>query len=490
VSKPDRHRWASSRFAAICALGLLALGAGCTKLRSSFICSSDASCVSQGQQGRCEPVGYCSFPDPGCPLGRRFGAWAEAGLAGTCVTTASTMGDGGSGTGCVAQVFAGGSHACARMTDGTLRCWGNNFAGELGDSTLNNAPVPVEVMTAVGGPPLAGVLDVTAGQAHTCALTNDGSVWCWGYNNYGQLGNGDTMVGQLSVPLQIIGPGKAATIVAGTSHTCVLNKDATMACWGRNDSGQLGNNIVGPGNCGATAGSSTAATVLSGCGGMPFSSVVAPYAGESHTCTRVTDGTLWCWGDNGSGQLGHGPGAGTFTPTEVLSAVSAPPFMGAVDLALGGAHTCARKGDNSLFCWGANASGQLGNGTINGSATPVAALVSPGGAPFTDVVEVAAGQNHTCARKSDNSVWCWGSNVSGQLGDGTMTNRFNPVPVLASVGGMPVSDIVELSAGIDFTCARRMDGVVLCWGSNQYGQLGDGTTMNRINPVPVSLSCP
>ncbi|MBI4700423.1 MAG: hypothetical protein HY744_04520 [Deltaproteobacteria bacterium] len=210
---------------------------------------------------------------------------------------------------------------------------------------------------------------------------------------------------------------------------------------------------------------------------------------EVHTCARKADGTLWCWGSNEKGQLGDGTTKGQDcngwpckpSPQQV-------PALGTsvVEVSAGEGHTCARTGSQKLWCWGNNAGGQLGSGTVLPELSPV-----PVTALGASVVEVSAGYNHTCARKGDGTLWCWGSNGSGQLGDGTTKGQdcsgwCNALPVQVTALGTAV---VEVSAGYNHTCARKQSGTVWCWGKNQLGQLGDGTTIDRPTPVQAHLTC-
>jgi len=256
----------------------------------------------------------------------------------------------GTGTAAQAQsVLAGGNHNCAVKTDRTLWCWGNNFSGQLGNGTTTNSSVPVQVSGHA-----TDWATVSPGGDGTCAVKTDHTVWCWGLNYAGQLGNGTTT--NSSVPVQVSG-------------------HATD--W---------------------------ATVTSG---------------QDYTCAEKTDGTVWCWGVNGSGQLGDG----TTTDRPVPVQVSGHATDWATVTA-SWAHTCAEKTNHTLWCWGDNGFGQLGDGTKTNRPVPV--QVS---GHTTDWATVSDGLGHTCAEKTDRTVWCWGWNIDGQLGDGTTTDSLVPVRV-------------------------------------------------------------
>src|SRR5262249_10343745 len=189
--------------------------------------------------------------------------------------------------------------------------------------------------------------------------------------------------------------------------------------------------------------------------------------GDSHTCGRKTDGTLWCWGFNLDGEVGDGTTTNQTTPVQI----GAGTLGNAMAEVEGGArHSCARKTDNTLGCWGVNGVGELGDGTNVSKPSPVQAGAGTlGGA----VAEVALGYSHTCARKIDGTLWCWGDNSSGQLGDGTTVNKSSPVQIGAGTLG---SAVAEVALGSYHTCARKTDGTLWCWGYNTSGELGDGTT--------------
>ncbi|TAK24799.1 MAG: hypothetical protein EPO40_23820 [Myxococcaceae bacterium] len=343
------------------------------------------------------------------------------------------------------QVAAGQSHTCAQLRDGSVRCWGRNERGQLGDGTITDRLTP----TAVPG--LSGAVEVAADASHTCARLIDGSVRCWGGNQHGQLGDG-TSTDRLT-PTAVAGLGDADEIAVGPFHTCARRRDGSVRCWGSNVAGQLGD--------GTTISRLTPTAVLG------ISDAVEIAAGIFHTCARLTDGSVRCWGSNVFGQIGDGTSTNRLTPTAV------PGLSGAVEIAAGSSHTCARLMDGSVRCWGTNGPGQLGDGT---GAIRLAPTAVPG---VSTAVEVAAGTYHTCLRLTDGSVRCWGNNGFGQIGDGTGAIRLAPTAVAG------VSTAVEIAAGHAHTCARLTDGSVRCWGNNISGQIGDGTSVNRLAPVVV-----
>jgi alpha-tubulin suppressor-like RCC1 family protein len=270
----------------------------------------------------------------------------------------------------------------------------------------------------------SGVAAIAAGNWHTCALTATGGVKCWGYNEYGQLGDGSTTDRTTPVDVSGLTSGVAA-IAAGNWHTCALTATGGVKCWGLNGSGQLGDGGGGvPCNEGYSACRLTP-TPVSGLG----SGVTALAAGAWHTCALTTAGGVLCWGSNWYGQLGDGTTEDRLTPTPVSGLTS-----GVAALAAGAGHTCARTTAGALLCWGWNGRGQLGDGgggvpcnegysACRLTPTPVSGLGS-------GVTALAAGNSHTCALTEVGGVKCWGLNWLGQLGDGTTEDRLTPVDVL------------------------------------------------------------
>ena len=310
---------------------------------------------------------------------------------------------------------------------------------------------------------------IAAGYYHTCALLDDGSVSCWGRNNYGQLGDGTTT--QRTAPTQTSSLGTAAVaIAAGIEHTCAILDDGTVSCWGRNYDSQLGiascEDLYDPYQYQAVC---TATTSLG-----TDRTAVAIGPGNGHTCALLDDGSVSCWGRNYDGELGDGTNTNTRTPTQTSSLGGT-----AVAIAVGFHHTCALLNDGTVRCWGWNYNGQLGDGTTGTTArkkSPTQTL-SLG----RTAVAIAAGIEHTCALLDDGSVSCWGRNNYGQLGDGTTTQRTAPTQT-SSLGGTAV----VITAAVYHTCALLDDGSVSCWGRNNYGQLGDNTTTDRYTPTATS----
>lgn len=352
-------------------------------------------------------------------------------------------------------IVVGNQFTCALTSAGGAKCWGKNTDGQLGDgTTAYNRLTPVNVSGLT-----SGVTAITAGQGHTCALTSAGGIKCWGGNSSGKLGDG-TITTRLT-PVDVIGlTSSVMAIAAGGSHTCALTDVGGVKCWGDTKYGQLGDGT-------ATAPIRTVPGDVIGL----TTGVSVMAAGGGHTCALTSAGGIKCWGQNGNGKLGDGTTTDRFTPVSVSGLTS-----GAVAIAASGEHTCAVTGAGGVKCWGWNFFGQLGDGTKTIRLTPVNVNGLHSG-----VTAVVAGGFHTCALTNASGVKCWGSNYLGQLGDGTTTSRLTPV----NVSGL-TSGVTAITAGEDHTCALTGTGGIKCWGWNFFGQLGDGTTTDRLTPVDVN----
>lgn len=399
------------------------------------------------------------------------------------------------------QVSAGAFHTCAVAGDGTVWCWGRNDSGQLGtgsrfgpDSCLKSpswlacSPKPVRVSG------IKNAVMVAAGYAHSCAILSDGTIKCWGRNDWGQLGDftfaGLETCGKTyqesypcsTSPVSVTNIRAATVIAAGHGHTCALLKNGTVWCWGRNDKGQLGNAMKnGPEHCGFLKSStnmkkqkyndscSTVAVPVFG-----VSSAAQISSGTDHACAALSDGFVKCWGDNQSGQLGD-------KTIKNFSAVAVSVFgiLRPTSIAAGFSHTCALQWDGRVKCWGANKEGQFGDGTKKDSALPVEVK------QLFSATAISAGVYHTCAALSGGGLSCWGGNESGQLGTGLRSDSLFPL------SATNVSDIIALSSGWYHTCAVSSDGSLKCWGKNDFGQVGTGAKYNSqlCGTHPATFSC-
>jgi hypothetical protein len=300
----------------------------------------------------------------------------------------------------------------------------------------------------------AGFASVDAGGSHSCALSTSGGVWCWGLNNHGQVGNGGSGFGIfLPVSVARVTSGVGA-ISLGGEHSCVVMSSGEAKCWGRNDEGQLG------------VSDSTSRFRPTTVVGLE-SGVASVDAAGKHTCAVTTTGAVKCWGLNDHGALGDGTTEIRRTPTDVSGLGS-----GVVAVALGGQHSCALTNAGAVKCWGLNSSGQVGNGSVADAWTPVAVSGLGSG-----VASISAGGAYTCAQMTSGSLKCWGAGASGQVGDGTATQRLVPTDVPGAT-----SNVAAVSAGRAHACLEQVTGLTKCWAENESGQLGDGTTIDLYGP--------
>jgi alpha-tubulin suppressor-like RCC1 family protein len=403
-------------------------------------------------------------------------------------------------------VAAGATHTCALSTEGQAYCWVLNSSGELGDGTNEERLSPVRVSGAVRFVALA------AGPTgfSTCGLDSEGAAWCWGSNSSGQLGDGTTV--SRAVPTRVSTDHRFTRLSAAASHVCGIATDGESYCWGSNSGGQLGNS--------STATATTPTRVQSS---VRFVRIAAgsSVARTSFTCALPVTGEAWCWGSNGNGQLGNG--TTTASPNPLPVQVSTAQRF--VALSNGGSHSCGLTTAGTAYCWGFNGSGQLGDGTTTSQSTPVAVQ----GGPYASI---SAGSQHGCAIAGTGTAACWGSNYDGQVGDGSRTNRLVPTAVSGNLTFLAVytgsnhncgivtsgalqcwglnasgqlgdgtrSNLVApapIAGGIAFTqisgaqrtsCGLGTTGTALCWGDNIAGMLGIGffDFSNAFTPVVVA----
>lgn len=379
----------------------------------------------------------------------------------------------------VSKTSGNDNHSCALVT-GRVHCWGLNTSGQMGNGKVSPASDPISRPVEVSYTddlPAGAVTDIGTGNYFSCALAN-GNVWCWGSNTYGQLGDNTTE--PHAVPRKVITTGalsgKTITKMAvGANNVCVVASGQAF-CWGWNEYGQLGNNSI--------ADSPVPVAVLNtGATSALTSKTVTDIAtNDYHTCAIFTPATsannLSCWGRNAQGQLGVGS-VYAYTAVPRLAGVS-----GVSSVGLGSHHTCVLAGNTTLRvrCWGYNAYGQLGYGDTTNRETPPG-YISGGTIATNAVTSLSVGDYHACA-VVNGGAHCWGRNSDspGQLGDGTSTDRLVPVAV-STAGVLNGKTITGVSASDFNGCAISSEKLLYCWGRNNYGQLGDGTTNNSLVPV-------
>jgi alpha-tubulin suppressor-like RCC1 family protein len=399
----------------------------------------------------------------------------------------------------VVQITAGTNHTCVLTSEGGVKCWGTNEQGQLGDGTTARRTTAVDVSGLS-----SGVQSIAAGGYHTCAVMTGGGVKCWGFNNLGQLGDGTTT--DRSVPTDVQGLLTGVSSIGGGGyHTCAVTMAGGLKCWGNNGDGQLGRGIVTPGGTAPTPADVVGLT----------SGVLKVVGGGYHTCAVTTGGGLKCWGQNG-GQIGDGTTTRRTTPVDV-SGLSA----GVTSVAATFTHTCAVTSSGGVKCWGTGAFAQVGDGsyavprltptdvvgldagvsTVSGGNAGLCAVTAAGGVacwgstsvgglrmtpePMTTltagVVSSALGASHSCVLTSLGGVKCWGNNGTEQIGDATSDRE--PLPLTVRLG----TSTASLGAGNYYTCAVSSSGGARCWGSNSGGQLGDGNLGgSRSTPGDVS----
>jgi alpha-tubulin suppressor-like RCC1 family protein len=372
--------------------------------------------------------------------------------AGTAWETTQVCGASCSPTACVdvAQIAAGEEHTCARLTDGSVKCWGNNSGGRLGDGSTTDRLVP----TAVTGL-TTSALKIAPGTDQTCALLTDNKVYCWGTNGMDVFADGSSG-NRLSPTTAIPGLTNVQDIAVGWYSACALLSGSTLSCWGANGYGQS----TADGTATASQPTVKAITGLTG--------VASIGSGFDWRCVRLaSDGSVRCWGRNERNQLGTG-GSDSRTPVSpgVTGTTKLTPTLFAA--------VFVQYADGTVRAWGNNASGMLGLGTMDPQPTP--AIVTS----LKDAVLITTGGEHGCATFAGGAVRCWGANNVGQLGQGSTDPLGTLTYAPKAVPGL--SGVVEIAAGRFHTCVR-IGGAIRCWGNNSRGQLGDGTTTDRSSPV-------
>ena len=363
------------------------------------------------------------------------------------------------------RVALGDAHTCVIKDDGTVWCFGDNSFFQLGNSTFGpmHSTTPVQISGFGAG---RTAVQVAAGERHTCALVDNGEVWCWGAGGNNELANGAV---QSTTPVKVpLGSGiTASRIFVGGRVSCALTSDNRLTCWGQNHKGQIGNGTV------QLSGGTAPAAVSN----IPTSFVPSHVdPGGRHVCAAATGGAVWCWGDDDRHQLA--------TAADSTLAVNVPgpadSITAARSMATGLEYSCAVLTDDTVSCWGRNHLAQLGRGSVTPAVTATPGAVSIG----ATVSKVAAGKAFACALTTAGAVWCWGENTAGQVGDATAGSpRLAPAQV-SNLGGTAV----DLVAGGAHACAVLSGGAVRCWGDNSAGQLGMGGADYTARDAPATVA--
>lgn len=403
------------------------------------------------------------------------------------------------------KISVGFNHKCGLTPSAGVKCWGANFAGNLGDGTNNDSPTaPVDVVGLS-----SGVLDIKSGISHTCALLSTGGVKCWGLNGSGQLGNNSTLSSNVPVDVSGLTAGVSKIYTGGNYSCALLTATQGVKCWGENTKGTLGD--------GTNVSKSVPIDVL----GLMFG-VLDLTVSVDNTCAITTSNALKCWGSNINGQLGDGTTVNRNSPTNVVGLSS-----NVTKISISSSHACALLTDVTIKCWGVNTFSELGDGTFSQSLVPVTAtnltgsiqdvqvnsnstcilkadervycignntddMLGDGNPTYflripqkvfnsgNNIKAASMGKNHTCYINSTNGIECFGDNLYGQIGDNTSYQRAIPTPVFGLSSG-----VTALAAGRYHSCALLNTGTVKCWGRNSYGQLGDNSNTLRRTPVDV-----
>ena len=315
---------------------------------------------------------------------------------------------------------------------------------------------PVQVLS------ITDATAITTGSINSCALHLTGTISCWGNNEFGQVGNGQSGRNERSlVPAQVLSITDATAITTGWGHSCALHQDGTISCWGGNDYGQLGN--------GTTRNRSVVPVKVVG-----ITDATAITADVGHSCALHQTGAISCWGRNVFGQLGNGTRTGSSVPVQVTGITDATAITtgGGLD-----GYTCALHQTGAISCWGVGIYGQLGDGNSASSVIPVQVT------DITDATAITSSVWHSCALHQDGTISCWGRNGDGQLGNVTYADSSVPVRVFG------ITDATAINAGSGHSCALRRDGTISCWGRNNFGQLGNGQSGRNVrSPAPVRVT--
>ncbi len=437
----------------------------------------------------------------------------------------------------VKSISSGGMHTCVIASNDSGYCWGASSYGQLGKYINGSPSYPVGVDVITG----KTLKTISAGGRHTCAITNDDLIYCWGMGTYGQVGN-NTNTEKISSPVAVntggVLSGKTIkSIATGMNSTCVVASDSQVYCWGWNVNGQLGidsadfsslipvavNNLSGKtikaisGNNGGSMCATTSNNnvycwgdngygqlgngansnniklpgAIDTSGALNGKTIKVLSAGEFYNCVIASDDKAYCWGQNDYGQLGNNSTNNTAHPTPVdTSGLLKNKTIKAISASKGNnKHTCVIASDDNAYCWGQNTYGELGNGrtTYSGATTVPVAVDTTGYLSGKTVKALSVGSFHTCVIASDDQAYCWGWNSSGQLGNNSTTNSSLPVPVDAT-GELLGLTLKSISAGSNYTCVIASNDKLYCWGDNKYGQLGNNSTTNSLVPVPVNTS--
>jgi len=370
-------------------------------------------------------------------------------------------------------------HVLALQTNGSLWSWGSNQFGQLGIDSVDLTPHPTPVQVVTGDPVVDnGWTTVSAGGWHSLARQSDGTLWSWGRNTLGQLGNGSGSANNAPKPDKVDKDTNWGAFAAGEFHSLAVKRNGTFWVWGANNKGQLG---IGGSTDLLRHSSPVLITTPAG-----VTAVIAIAAGGGHSALFTASGASYAWGDNLRGQLGTGGSVNNLTTSSTVPLPVATDVVGWVAVDASAQHTIARRSNGSLWVWGDNGSGQ-------GGIDPVGSAVIDAPRQITAAANwsvVAGGLLHTAALLADGTLWSWGGNSFGQLGDGSTADRFAPQQITVTAPPSLANQWFALSAGDGHTLGLQADGSLWAWGDNSAGQLGDGTTTGQVVPVRIITGNP
>ena len=399
------------------------------------------------------------------------------------------------------RIAEGGTHTCVVNSDAGVYCWGLGASGQLGNDGTANVDHPVRVVSADGsGTNLGNIIQVSSGLEHTCALTSAGKVKCWGEADQGQLGNNATA--DKDAPVDVITSGTDTNalggivqISAGNDHTCALTQKGTLVCWGKNDNGRLGN------DCNDSCADTPHPVKVKASDGDAalLSSVIQVSAGGHHTCGIVVGGRVVCWGWGGRGQLGNTTASDKDAPSPVRAVSGDGDLEGVVQISAGIEHTCGVTNAGTIVCWGSGGHGRLGHNATSSSNRPVYVQTSSSDTdPLDGVLQVGAGDEHSCALAEPSGgnygFFCWGNGNNGRLSDrcfsSTCANQTTPTGTqYATVPSNGVAKVIQIGRGNNHTCLLFSgDGVVQCWGAGSTGRLGSNQSNDQDSATNVAAN--
>ena len=376
-------------------------------------------------------------------------------------------------------------HACAVKSDGTTLCWGEGDDNRLGQANTTDQRVPAVVAS------LEDVRAIRAGNKHTCALRSNNKVVCWGSQANGSLGNGTSNANTSVATPTLVNNHSGNTgdlsgvrqLSVGGDHSCAVLNNNKVVCWGKNDSGRLGDN--------STTHRSSPVFVEND-DDDAITGIKQVSAGSSHTCAARNNGEAYCWGSNSAKQVSSGS-SGNYKYARSVKSNSSTNLNNIVKVEAGYSHSCALRTDGKVRCWGSNTVSQIGYGSSGGNKTYADKnVLAPGeasdGTALSGVIDLVVGTSSSCALLKSQKIVCWGDSTDNILGNGSTTDTTETQWVLGEDNSGQLGDVVGINVGWYVACALKADGRILCWGKGSYYTLGDDSNSGNTYPQPVLKS--